>query len=144
MLTDLYMGLLIGLMWVAKSMLSGLPCTCLPLYFLLGGFEDGKLKLALALIVYVALTRIDFLGLLLSGLAALYRLIAGVVCGPSHANKATTYHYVPHAAIGGDGAAKAQAGGGTLWQGTKAQATKLTSLLGSPPKKQGAPTIFHL
>lgn len=62
--SELYLGVVIGLSWSCKSLLSTLPCnkvpffcSCLALYYALGGFSYGKFKLAIGLLTFLAFSR---------------------------------------------------------------------------------------
>ncbi len=67
LLSEFYLGVVLGLCWSFKSLLSNLPCdkvsffcTGLALYLVLGGFSyGGKLKLAVGLLTFLAFRRSD-------------------------------------------------------------------------------------
>ncbi len=64
--TELYLGIVIGLSWSFKSLLSRLPCNKVPffcnglaLYYTLGGFSYGKVKLAIGFLTFLAFKKSD-------------------------------------------------------------------------------------
>lgn len=60
LLSELYLGVIIGLCWSLKSLLSTLPCnkvqfffSAVALYYMIGGLSYGKLKLFVGLLTYI-------------------------------------------------------------------------------------------
>lgn len=63
---ELYLGIIIGLSWSFRSLLSNLPgnklrffFNCLMLYHMLGGLSYGKLKLIIGLLTFLVFRRSD-------------------------------------------------------------------------------------